>query len=286
MHSGKVLNTGIFVLNNTQQVCIKYGPWDSLNQFKDFIDSDFWSEGLTFALREGGGLVEYWFVGGREETDIELKYESGVGSEARTSYWIARPVITIVSALPGTPAEGERYIHNNIVKEYKDSAWVDEFGGTGFPLQDGMVIIVREFDGLYNDIYIYKADVNEWISYSQYIINTYSISTRGLSLLTANENIVNKNIEVCLGNTTSNNVNAILPLASVATDLSFTFRHIAGLNAFTVFRSGTDNLNFNNIQGIEITLLNPGEWITLKSNGTHYYCTVDSGIPNEQVIIS
>lgn len=283
---GKILNTGIFVLNDVQKVEVKYGPWNTLNEFKAAVHSDYWSEGLTFALREGGGLVEYWFVGGNDEIHLEQKMESGVGAEIRTSFWISKPVITIVSSLPVSPVEGERYIHNNIIKEYKDSTWVDEIGGTGFPLQDGMVVIVREYGSLYNDIYRYSEDASQWVSYSLYLVSTYTFDTRGLLMVSSAETLVNGNIETYLGNAVSNNVNVILPLASSVKDFSFTFRHIGGLNAFTIFRSGTDSLNFNALIGIEITLLNPGEWATLKSNGINYYCTADSGIPNGQIITS
>lgn len=158
---GVNINSGLFVTNNVHKADIKYGPWNDLEEFKAFIDSDYWSEGLTFALRDENQLTEYWFVGGNTESHIEEKFKA---LSAIVSFWISPPVKEIVETLPTFPEDGDRYLHDNIIKEYDDniSTWIDQYGGSGIELQDGMAVIVLQEGVLLNQTYVYNGELGEW----------------------------------------------------------------------------------------------------------------------------
>jgi uncharacterized protein (TIGR02145 family) len=161
MSIGQPISQGLFIQNATHKADIKYGPWNDLDEFKFYINSQFWSEGLTFALRDNDRLVEYWFVGGNLEEHIEEKYKS---INAIVSFWISPPVNEIVTDLPLAPTNGYRVIHNNIIKEYITDTWVDQYGGSGIALANGYAVIVIIDGVLTNQTYVWDDVESEWVN--------------------------------------------------------------------------------------------------------------------------
>jgi hypothetical protein len=156
---GTILPAGVYVRNNVHDGDIKYGPWNSLEEFKTYVPTEYRKPGLRFALFGVGEIVDYQYVGGVEDHHIVERFRSAT---AYVSFWITPAADEKVTDLPLSPTDGYRVLHNNIIKEYQTDTWVDLYGGTGIALQNGMAVVVNN-DGLtVNQVYVYNSTLAIW----------------------------------------------------------------------------------------------------------------------------
>jgi len=184
------LSAPIFLVDPYANVDSRYGPWNSLTDANNNINILVREKGLTVGILENGGVVEYWYKNGIQNTDLVLKTTGGGGGNADlsifyniSSSWTSST--NTVCALSGNWNSVYSFVNQN------SSTWTTTNVVTSFELSSNNAQIIDVSKG---DVFFQTVDSGNLYSYVNFVTGkTIAIYLSGKkSIYTANADILHQ----------------------------------------------------------------------------------------------